>query len=109
MLLAYLMHLKDRAKAEQLAARFPRLVRLLDAKYWVDEIYQAGIVEPLRSLGRAFFAFDRYVIDGIISVVSFIPQLFGFTLKLTTQRGSLQGYAMMMLAVIAVILWIVLW
>ncbi|MGE5609274.1 MAG: NADH-quinone oxidoreductase subunit L [Bacillota bacterium] len=108
-LLAYMMHLKDRAKAEQLAARFPRLTRLLEAKFWVDEVYQAGIVEPLRNLGKAFFSFDRYVIDGIIWIVAFVPQLSGFTLKLTTQRGSLQGYAMLMLAAIAIILWIVLW
>ena len=106
-LLAYVVHLQDRPRAERLAARFPELVRLLEGKFYVDEIYQAAVVEPLRSLGRVFFAIDRLVIDGLIWTVSFVPQMFGFTLKLTTQRGSLQGYALMMLLGLAVILLVV--
>ena len=106
-LVAYLFHLKDRRRAEQMAAGMPGVTRTLEAKYWVDEIYQAGIVEPLRALGRAFFAIDRFVIDGFVWVVSFVPMLGGFALKLTTQRGYLQGYAAVMLLGIAVILMII--
>jgi NADH-quinone oxidoreductase subunit L len=102
--LAYLYHLKYRDRAQAVAARYLGLVRLLDHKYWVDEIYQAGIVEPLRSLGNLLFKVDRMVVDGLIWAISFIPQLFGFSLKLTTQRGSLQGYALMMLLGLAAIL-----
>lgn len=105
--LAYLLHLKDRARAERLAAGAPGLTRLLEARYWVDEIYQAGIVEPLRSLGRAFFLIDRFVVDGLVWAVSFVPMLGGFALKLTTQRGYLQGYAVVMLLGIAVILMVI--
>jgi NADH-quinone oxidoreductase subunit L len=105
--LAFVMHLKDRRKGEALPEKFPQLARLLEAKYWVDEIYQDAIVEPLRSLGRAFFAIDRYVVDGIIWLISFIPQASGWALKLTTQRGYLQGYAATMLFGIAVILLII--
>jgi NADH-quinone oxidoreductase subunit L len=101
---AHLLHLKDRSAAQRLAERFPRLVRVLDHKYWVDEIYQYGIVEPLRGIGRAMFAFDRWVIDGLVWLFGFVPQVVGFTLKLTVQRGRLQGYAAAMLAGIAVIL-----
>ena len=103
-LVAYVMHLKDRPRGERLAGQYPFATRLLEAKYWVDEVYQAGIVEPLRRLGRAFFVIDQYVVDGIIWVVSFIPQIFGFSLRLTTQRGYLQGYAVMMLLGVALIL-----
>ncbi len=106
-LLAYLMHLKERSRAERLAARFPGIVHVLERKYWVDEIYQYGLVEPLRRLGRAFFAVDRMVIDGLIWTVSFIPQVFGFGLKLTTQRGSLQGYAVTMVLAIALVLLVI--
>ncbi|WP_428940700.1 NADH-quinone oxidoreductase subunit L [Fontivita pretiosa] len=101
---AHLLHLKDRSAADRLAARFPRVVRVLDHKYWVDEIYQYGIVEPLRAVGRGMFAFDRWVIDGLVWLFGFVPQVVGFTLKLTVQRGRLQGYAAAMLAGIAVIL-----
>ena len=102
--LAYLFHLKYRDRGEAMAARHPLAVRVLEAKYWVDEIYQAAVVEPLRAIGRVFFAIDRYVVDGIVSGVGYVPQVAGFTLKLTTQRGSLQGYALLMLLGIAIIL-----
>jgi len=106
-LVAYLFHLKDRSRAERLAADMPGVTRTLEAKYWVDEIYQAGIVEPLRSLGRAFFIIDRFVVDGLVWAISFVPMLSGFALKLTTQRGYLQGYAAVMLLGIAVILMVI--
>jgi hypothetical protein len=44
------------------------------------------------------------VVDGAVWLIGFVPQLSGFTLKLTTQRGSLQGYALLMLLCIALIL-----
>src|SRR5206468_4809731 len=105
--LAFILHLKERRKGEELPEKFPLLARLWEAKYWVDEIYQAAIVEPLRSLGRAFFAIDRIVVDGIVWAISFIPQASGWALKLTTQRGYLQGYAATMLFGVAVILLII--
>jgi NADH-quinone oxidoreductase subunit L len=101
------MHLKFRQKSERLAAEFAPITRMLEAKYWVDEIYQAAIVEPLRELGRLFFAIDRFVIDGIVGLMALVPQLSGFALKLSTQRGYLQGYAVTMLFGIAAILLIV--
>ncbi|HVT90270.1 MAG TPA: NADH-quinone oxidoreductase subunit L [Tepidisphaeraceae bacterium] len=102
--LAYTMHLKDRSAADRAASRWPNAVRLLDHKYWIDEIYQAGIVEPLRAMGRMLFTIDRWVVDGIINVLGFVPQIAGFVLKVTLQRGSLQGYAAAMLLGIAAIL-----
>jgi NADH-quinone oxidoreductase subunit L len=105
--LAYLLHLKYRDKAEEIAAKFQPITRLLERKYYIDEIYQDAIVEPLRKFGRAMFAVDRYGIDGLVTAVSFVPQAFGFALKIFTQRGYLQGYAVTMLLGIAVILWFV--
>jgi NADH-quinone oxidoreductase subunit L len=106
-LLAYQFHLEDRLKGNQLPAKFPELSRALEGKYWVDEIYQAAIVEPLRTLGRAFFLIDQIVVDGIVWLLGFIPQASGFALKITTQRGYLQGYAAAMLFGIAIILLLV--
>src|SRR5438128_1892778 len=34
---AYALHLKNRERAEALAAQNPGLVRALEAKYWIDE------------------------------------------------------------------------
>jgi len=102
--LAYLLHLRDRRKAEQLAASAAGIVEVLDHKYWVDEIYQALIVEPLKALGRGFYWTDRVIVDGIVWLFGFVPQLSGFVLKLTTQRGYLQGYATTMLLGVVIIL-----
>jgi NADH-quinone oxidoreductase subunit L len=102
--LAWYFHLKNREAAEKMT---PAFAKVLDAKWWVDEIYQAYIVEPLRSLGKLFFAIDRIVVDGIVGAVGFIPQLGGFALKLTIQRGYLQGYAAAMLLGVVIILLVI--
>jgi NADH-quinone oxidoreductase subunit L len=105
--LAYLLHLKERHRADELARNLAPISRILEAKYWVDEIYQGVIVESLRALGRVFFAIDRFVVDGLVWLVSFIPQAGGWVLKLGVQRGYLQGYAAAMLFGVAVILLVI--
>jgi NADH-quinone oxidoreductase subunit L len=107
--LAYQLHLKDRRAGEALPRRFPLLNRAVENKYWVDELYQAAIVEPLRRLGAIYYWVDRIVVDGLVWAVGFVPQFSGFALKLTTQRGYLQGYAGAMAFGIVVILLIVFW
>jgi NADH-quinone oxidoreductase subunit L len=103
--LAYLLHLKDRQRAERLAAGLQPLTGLLEGKYWVDEIYEALILHPLAVLGKWFFEIDRVIIDSVVWAVGFVPQLGGFALKLTVQRGYLQGYAAaMFFGVLAILL-----
>ncbi|MBC7783593.1 MAG: NADH-quinone oxidoreductase subunit L [Burkholderiales bacterium] len=102
--LAFVLHLQNRAKADELAGRFGSVTRVLDAKYWVDEIYQALIVEPARALGRLFWWFDRVIVGGASFMIGVIPQIGGAALKFSTQRGYLQGYAVSMLACLVLIL-----
>ena len=107
--LAYVLHLKQRATAERIAAGLQPLTGLLEGKYWVDEIYQAMVVEPLRELARIFFALDRILIDGLVWTVGMVPQVGGFVLKLGLQRGYLQGYAAAMLfGILAILLFVFL-
>jgi NADH-quinone oxidoreductase subunit L len=104
-LLAYSLHLRDRQRAQRLAAGLQPLTGALEAKWWVDEIYQNTIVEPLRQVGVMFFAIDRIVVDGLVWLVSFIPQMSGLALKLGLQRGYLQGYAAAMgFGIVAILL-----
>jgi len=50
---------------EALASRFPGVYDVLLNKYWVDEIYNAVVVRGLAlGGGNAFYATDRYVVDG---------------------------------------------
>jgi NADH-quinone oxidoreductase subunit L len=102
--IAAVLHLKNRPAAERIAERFPILVKILDGKYWVDEFYQNYIINPLRNLGRVFFAIDKWIVDGIVNSFGWIPQFFGYGLRFTVQRGYLQGYATAMLLGVLVVL-----
>ena len=44
----------------------------------------------------------RYVVDGLVFFVGFVPQIVGYSLK-PTQRGLLQRYAVGMIAGLAAI------
>jgi NADH-quinone oxidoreductase subunit L len=102
--LAFLFHLKDRPMGDALAERFAPITRMLEAKFWVDEIYQDFIVYPLWLLGEYAYGFDRWIVDMSVNLVGWICQLVGYILKFTTQRGYLQGYGAAMLLGIAAIL-----
>ncbi len=106
-LVAYYFHLANRQAATRLSERMAGIASLLDHKYYIDEIYVACVVNPLRRLGALCSAFDTFVVDGLVWLTCFIPQAGGITLKYTVQRGSLQGYAVSMLFFIAVVLLLV--
>ncbi len=100
--IAAYFHLVNRAAATSLAQSLAPLVTFLENKWYFDEIYYALIMRPLRLLGHIFNMVDRFIVDGMVTVVGFIPQLVGYTLK-PTQQGLLQRYATGMVAGIAAI------
>ena len=65
--IATMMYLRRPEMAEKMAASFPRLHNLLYRKYYVDEIYNAAVVQPIKSLCLFLSAFDLKVIDGIVN------------------------------------------
>jgi NADH-quinone oxidoreductase subunit L len=79
---------------------------LWNAKYYVDELYQALFVTPLRRLGDLCFATDRYGVDGLVWLVAAVPRAAGGLLRFM-QGGALQGYALSMLIGLAVL--VALW
>jgi NADH-quinone oxidoreductase subunit L len=80
---------------------------LLHNKYYIDELYDAVIVSPLRRLGRFCYGLDRFGIDGLLWAITAVPRAIGFGLK-GSQQGALQGYALGMavglLAIVIVVL-----
>jgi NADH-quinone oxidoreductase subunit L len=80
--------------------------RLLNAKYWVDEIYDRVFTRPLRRLGNLCWGTDRNGIEGVVWFASVVPRILGFFAQ-TLQRGALQGYALAMVAGVALLL--ILW
>ena len=105
-LVAWYLHLANRGMAEQLARAMGGVVTLVENKFYVDEIYQACVVEALRTFGRILYFFDRFI-DGLVNFTGWLPQIPGYSLKLTVQRGYLQGYATAMLFGIMIILVII--
>lgn len=69
------------------------LWNLWNAKYFVDEIYQALFVRPLRRLGDLFFATDNHGVDGLVNWIGRVPMFAGAAIR-TLQRGAVQGYAL---------------
>jgi NADH-quinone oxidoreductase subunit L len=65
--IARYLYVSGPQKAEALANRFPVLHRILYRKYYVDEFYNAVIVQPMKALCRMLSWFDLHVIDGIVN------------------------------------------
>lgn len=66
-LLATRMYLQRPETAERMAESFPGAHRILYNKYYVDEVYNALVIQPVLRLCRASMWFDTKVIDGIVN------------------------------------------
>jgi NADH-quinone oxidoreductase subunit L len=73
--------------------------RLLENKYYVDEIYDAVIIQPIKvgSSEGLWKIFDLGVIDGIIHTLGNTVVKFGRTIRYM-QMGFVRGYAAIILA-----------
>ena len=93
-LLARSIYLKHPGKADELAQRFRGFYKLLSAKYYVDEIYNALFVRPLHRLSESFLwkVFDVKIIDGLVNG---LPQTFLAAANILRrwQTGVVQNYA----------------
>jgi len=106
--IAFYFHKVNRHAAEIAAntAFLKPIVTVLRNKWYWDEIYDSLLVRPLRIFAIVLSIFDRYVIDGMVFIVGFVPQLIGYSLK-PTQRGFLQQYAIGMIAGLVVVILLV--
>jgi len=122
--LAWRWYISEQERPGKFAARFSGAYRLLEHKYYVDEIYDALFVNRTKDLGTALGSFDRGVIDGagvngvglvtrIISRISMwwdkwivdglvnVAARFVGVLSYPTrilQTGKVSGYALMIVA-----------
>jgi NADH-quinone oxidoreductase subunit L len=65
--LAWLIYYKRSISADALAARFRPVYNLLYNKYYIDEIYQAIIINPIMAIARFMWSFDANLIDGAVN------------------------------------------
>jgi NADH-quinone oxidoreductase subunit L len=102
--LAYRFYMVDPEAPARLAERMRGLYRLIFNKYWIDEIYNARIVEPIRRGSIALWEkFDVAVIDGTVNGVGRQIER-GAGLLRQAQTGSVQVYAMVITLGLVVVL-----
>ena len=77
----------------RLAASLGPLYRASLNKFYVDEAYNAAIVWPTRLLGLTAEFLDKFLVDGIVQGVSWVPRLVGKKLLGPIQNGLIQYYA----------------
>jgi NADH-quinone oxidoreductase subunit L len=57
------------ATPKRIAAKFAPVYRLLENKYWVDELYNATVIAGTLALCRLLWWFDIWIVDGIVNSV----------------------------------------
>jgi NADH-quinone oxidoreductase subunit L len=108
--LAWLFFLKRRDLSDAAARRFRGLHRLLLNKYYVDEAYDAAIVQPIRIVSEQALwkGVDVGVIDGAVNGAGVtVRGASGVLRKL--QAGSIRAYAAGLMIGAVVILGYMLW
>jgi NADH-quinone oxidoreductase subunit L len=128
--LAYEFYRAKRFAPEVVAAKWPRVYELLAHKYYVDEIYDAVIVNRVKDLGTVLGLFDakvidglgvdgagwlarfgstlsmwwdKWVIDGLLNLGAKLTQLLSYPIRLL-QTGMFSSYAMLILIGLVVLL-----
>ena len=102
--------LKNRRAADRMAEQFAGPRRLLQNKYYVDEIYDAAIVQPIRIVSESALwkAIDVRVIDGAVNGVG--ETVTGASEMLRRlQTGSVRAYAASLFLGVVLILGYYLW
>ena len=107
---ATLFFLKKPERADRTAAQFAGVHRLLLNKYYVDELYNAVIVQPIKkvSSGLLWRGVDAGVIDGTVNAVGLVVRGWSAVLR-RLQTGSVRAYAMSFFMGVVTILGYYLW
>jgi NADH-quinone oxidoreductase subunit L len=108
--LATYFFLKNTRAADSVSSRFSGLHRLLEHKYYVDEIYDAAVVRPIRIVSEdgLWKGVDMRVIDGSVNGVGAVVDTSGEVLR-RAQTGSVRVYAASLFLGVVLILGYYLW
>jgi len=92
--LAYATYVTGRVSAPAIRARYPAIADFLTNKWYIDELYSAVIVQPLRK--TAYFLWqivDNGIIDGAVNGVAYGIAYLSSRLRLV-QTGLVANYAL---------------
>jgi len=108
--LAAFIWLKRREIANRMAAAFPGVYRLLLNKYYVDEVYDATLVQPIRIVSQEALwrGVDVHIIDGAVNGTASIIDGSSSLLR-RLQSGSVRAYAGSLFIGVVLILGYYLW
>ena len=108
--IAMYFFLKNTRAADAMAARFAGLHGLLLNKYYVDEMYDAGVVQPMRIVSEEglWKVVDARVIDGAVNGVGETVGGLSDVLR-RFQSGSVRTYAASLFFGVVLILGYYLW
>jgi NADH-quinone oxidoreductase subunit L len=94
--LGYLIYIKNRISREIISGPAPWLHRLVERKYYVDELYGAIIVKPLKGIGYVLNLFDEFIVDGIVRLSASAVGGVG-RIGSRLQNGQVQTYGLITL------------
>jgi len=96
--------------ADRMAATFPGVYRLLLNKYYVDEIYDATVVQPIRIVSQEglWRGVDVHIIDAAVNGTASIVDGSSSLLR-RLQSGSVRAYAGSLFIGVVLILGYYLW
>jgi NADH-quinone oxidoreductase subunit L len=102
--------LRNRSAAEAMAQRFSGLHQLLYHKYYVDEIYDAAVVHPIRLLSTEglWQGLDVRLVDGAVNGVGLAMRATSDVVR-HAQSGSVRTYAASLFLGVTLILGWFLW
>jgi NADH-quinone oxidoreductase subunit L len=108
--LAWVFFLKRRDLADEAARRFRGLHRLLLHKYYVDEIYDTAIVQPVRIVSEQVLwkGVDVGAIDGAVNGAGLTVRGASSVLR-RLQTGSIRAYAASLMIGAILVLGYMLW
>ena len=95
--LAYRLYGKESETPARIKERFSGFHKVLENKYYVDEIYDRGVVKPLGATARGLYAVvDRFFIDTLmVGGIAYMSQATGWVVR-QLQNGDVQRYAFFM-------------
>lgn len=94
--LGYLMYVRNSVSRTIVTGGAPWLYRLVNRKYYIDELYGVIIVKPLKALGSLLALFDRQVVDGVVRMCAVAVNGMG-KVGSRVQNGQVQTYGLVML------------
>jgi NADH-quinone oxidoreductase subunit L len=108
--IATLVYLRRPGTADRIAARFSGPYKLLLGKYFIDELYDETVVQPIKKTSTVVLwrGMDAGLVDGTVNGVGLVVRGWSAVLR-RMQTGSVRAYAMSLFAGVVVIVGYYLW